>query len=251
MEALLSTSFDSLSSYDPSSVRRGLRQIEGLLAHLCRPYTSGSRAGDTRIADDPAYREFLRLQDGFEWNIALRLTACLERLLGQESNDLTTLLILSTLNLLQGALLIHAASRRVFAREVNMTILLDLLEPQSSPAIQGATINCLVCALVEEWDNVRTFEALDGLASVCSLFKRKDTEKDVKLKILEFLFFYLVPEPPRPPEGSVRSLSSVRARRRTTEEKQKMLGKYLSNVESIVHELQQNHPFGDLGLQTQ
>ncbi|KAK9348428.1 cell division protein Cdc14 [Lipomyces starkeyi] len=298
MELLLSSAFDQISSYDPASVRRGLRHIEGLLAHLCRPYTSASTSPlpsksdrpspggiDTRVADDPAYREFLRLQEGFEWNLALRLVACLERLLGQESNDLTTLLILSTLDLLQGVLLVHPPSRRVFAREVNMTILLDLLEPQSSPAaIQGATVNTLVCALVEEWPNVRvcsfrplerkytnslkTFEALDGLESICTLFKRKDTDKEVKLRILEFLFFYLIPEP-QATQSSSSSTSHHHAKTknaspsedgwsgssnasgyghvvRTTQEKQRMLGKYLSNVESLVNELRQSQPFGNL-----
>ncbi|KAK9488421.1 cell division protein Cdc14 [Lipomyces starkeyi] len=282
MEFLLSSAFDQISSYDPASVRRGLRHIEGLLAHLCRPYTSASTSPlpsksdrpspggiDTRVADDPAYREFLRLQEGFEWNLALRLVACLERLLGQESNDLTTLLILSTLDLLQGVLLVHPPSRRVFAREVNMTILLDLLEPQSSPAaIQGATVNTLVCALVEEWPNVRTFEALDGLESICTLFKRKDTDKEVKLRILEFLFFYLIPEP-QATQSSSSSTSNHHAKTknaspsedgwsgssnasgyghvvRTTQEKQRMLGKYLSNVESLVNELRQSQPFGNL-----
>ncbi|KAK9324808.1 cell division protein Cdc14 [Lipomyces orientalis] len=276
MEFLLASAFDQISSYDPAAVRRGLRHIEGLLAHLCRPYASASSpspskrdrpssAGiDTRIADDPAYREFLRLQDGFEWNLALRLVSCLERLLGQESNDQTTLLMLSTLDLLRGVLLIHPASRRVFAREVNMTILLDLLEPQSSAAaIQAATVNTLSCALVEEWPNVRTFEALDGLASVCSLFTRKDTEKEVKLRILEFLFFYLIPEPgathqqqttskhasSSSADGSSGGSSGSGIRGyvvRTSQEKQRMLGKYLSNVDSLVNELRQSQPFGNL-----
>ncbi|KAK9375665.1 cell division protein Cdc14 [Lipomyces chichibuensis] len=282
MEFLLSSAFDQISSYDPASVRRGLRHIEGLLAHLCRPYTSASTSPlpsksdrpspggiDTRVTDDPAYREFLRLQEGFEWNLALRLIACLERLLGQESNDLTTLLILSTLDLLQGVLLVHPASRRVFAREVNMTILLDLLEPQSSPAvIQGATVNTIVCALVEEWPTVRTFEALDGLESICTLFKRKDTDKEVKLRILEFLFFYLIPEPQGTQfSSSLTSHHHAKDKRaspsedgwsgssnasgyglvvRTTQEKQRMLGKYLSNVESLMNELRQSQPFGNL-----
>ncbi|KAK9477208.1 cell division protein Cdc14 [Lipomyces japonicus] len=281
MESLLSSAFDQLLSYDPTSVRRGLRHIEGLLAHLCRPYDAAGASKrsnnkdkpsvvDTRVADDPAYREFLRLQDGFEWNIALRLISCMEKLLGQESNDLTTLLLLSSLDLLQGVLLIHAPSRRVFARDVNMTILLDLLEPQSSsPQIQSATVNTLVCALVEEWPNVRTFENLDGLASMCTLFKRKSTDKEVKLKILEFLFFYLVPESSSSSPltttakndevairrssssgGSGSSSSNGNSRPglvfRTTVEKQKMLGKYLSNVDNLVNELRQSQPFGNL-----
>ncbi|KAK9453970.1 cell division control protein 14, SIN component-domain-containing protein [Dipodascopsis uninucleata] len=292
MEYLLSSAFDLLLSYDPAAVRRGLRHIEGLLAHLCRPYdgspkkskSSSSISIDTRVADDPAYREFLRLQDNFEWNdfnvglirrqnkldlssdlivmliiVALRLASCLEKLLGQKSSDLVNSLILSNLDLLQGVLLIHPPSRRIFVREVHMTILLDLLDPQSPATIQGATVNCLVCALAEEWANVRTFESLDGLACICTLFKRKETEKEVKLKILEFLFFYLIPEP----QGTAQAYESVKLKvipeggpsemfakpqilSRTTQEKQKMLGKYLSNVDSLVNELRKSQPFGNL-----
>ncbi|KAK9468990.1 cell division protein Cdc14 [Lipomyces arxii] len=274
MEYLLSTAFDQLSSYDPSAIRRGLRHIEGLLAHICRPNSSASpkkssSGVDNRVTNDPAYEEFLRLQDGFEWNIALRLVSCLERLLGQDQNELTTLLILSTLDLLQGVLLVHPPSRHVFAREINMTILLDMLEPQSStPSIQGATVSTLVCALVEEWSNVRTFEALDGLSSICALFRRKDTDKEVKLKVLEFLFCYLMPElessqTESPQLGrrssesgsddskaSKTSISSNGStdKLRTTQEKQKLLGRYLNNVDSLVKELRNSRPFGNLDI---
>ncbi len=88
MEALLSLSFDYLSSYDASKIRKGLRQVEGLLAQIClsksqstamerRKSTiatgnSPARAKDLgTLKDDPAFREFFKLQEGFEWNGAL------------------------------------------------------------------------------------------------------------------------------------------------------------------------------------
>ncbi|KAK9446666.1 cell division protein Cdc14 [Limtongia smithiae] len=262
MELLLASSFDQLSSYDPSAVRRGLRHIEGLLAHICRP----SPDSDHSLLEDPAYCEFLRLQDGFEWNLTLRLLSCLERLLGQPSSELQSLLIISALDLIQGVLLIHPPSRRLFSRSVNMTIFLDLLDPMSDPSVQSATMNALVCALVNEWANVRTFETLDGLATVCTLFRRKETDHEVKLKILEFLFCYLVPESssssqpesyfsgtssshssPESTSQTTNSQSSCRRHSsRTTQEKQKMLGKYLNNVDSIVSELRKTQPYGEL-----
>lgn len=119
MEALLSLSFDNTSSKDIIKIRKGLRQIEGLLAQICippscsqqkrRPSSSSRLSGDTllpprqlsQVCQDPAYREFFRLQEGFEWNgtyswprcvfdsdrltcstVASRLMACLETLLG-------------------------------------------------------------------------------------------------------------------------------------------------------------------------
>lgn len=84
METLLAHSFDYLSSYEPSKVRKGLRQVEGLLAQICLS-KSRSPSSDRRksylatdpqpvpkalsdLRDDPAFREFFKLQEGFQWN---------------------------------------------------------------------------------------------------------------------------------------------------------------------------------------
>lgn len=85
METLLAHSFDYLSSYEPSKVRKGLRQVEGLLAQIClsKPKQSpvvrrrsllgmGSPPPPPKalseLKDDPAFREFFKLQEGFQWN---------------------------------------------------------------------------------------------------------------------------------------------------------------------------------------
>lgn len=85
MESLLSLSFDYLSSYDGVKIRKGLRQLEGLLAQIClsRPSSAidrrqsmvtpgGSSTESPRelsaLSNDPAFREFFKLQEGFEWN---------------------------------------------------------------------------------------------------------------------------------------------------------------------------------------
>jgi hypothetical protein len=86
MEALLSLSFDNIASKDTSKIRKGLRQIEGLLAQICLSNSKSSAPSHKRhasavtisqtpsskklgdLADDPAFREFFRVQDGFEWN---------------------------------------------------------------------------------------------------------------------------------------------------------------------------------------
>ncbi|KAL1997768.1 hypothetical protein VTN02DRAFT_809 [Thermoascus thermophilus] len=85
METLLAHSFDYLSSYEPSKIRKGLRQVEGLLAQIClskskqtpvdrrRSMTSSSGGAAApkalgELKDDPAFREFFKLQDGFQWN---------------------------------------------------------------------------------------------------------------------------------------------------------------------------------------
>ena len=90
MEALLSMAFDNIASKDAQKIRKGLRQIEGMLAQIClssgktTPTRPGHRRNQSAInlgeqpqstpkklgqlAEDPAFREFFRLQEGFEWN---------------------------------------------------------------------------------------------------------------------------------------------------------------------------------------
>ena len=87
-------------------------------------------------------------------------------------------------------------------------LLLDLLEPAHCPAIQSATLLTLVAALVDAPANTRTFEALDGLLAITSLFRSRTTVRDVKIKLVEFLYFYLMPETATPPTPSKLGASS-------------------------------------------
>lgn len=137
-----------------------------------------------------------------------------------------------------------------------MNLLLDLLDPTCCPAIQSSTLLTLVTALLATPANTRTFEALDGLLTVTSLFKSRGTSRAVKMKIVEFLYFYLMPETPVPNGGegglqrspSKKTGSGEGGRRqagtKTTEEKQGLLGKHMSNVEDLVEDLRESAPFG-------
>lgn len=202
----------------------------------------------------------------------MRLVTCLEHLLGRGSNGTNDLLIISTLDLIQGALLLHPPSRTLFAREIYMNLLLDLLDPINCPAIQSTTLLTLVTALLDNPANTRTFEELDGLLTVTSLFKQRATSREVKLKLVEFLYFYLMPEtpinisspppglrsPPGLPRGPSNQGGGPHARywngghhgangtrdTRTTDEKQALLGRYLNNVEDLVEDLKETAPFG-------
>ena len=85
MESLLSVGFDNISSRDGNKIRKGLRQIEGLLAQVClsqpssrSPHKRKSSALSSKqqssakklneLKSDPAFREFFRIQEGFQWN---------------------------------------------------------------------------------------------------------------------------------------------------------------------------------------
>lgn len=153
METLLSHSFDYLSSSSPQKIRKGLRQVEGLVAQLCLSRSSSLAANKRQsmlllggsspspsskklsdLPSDPAFREFFKLQQNFQWNIAMRLVACLERLLGKESNGTHDLLVIQTLDLIQGVLLLHPPSRALFAQEIYMNVCrLAVLPPPAVP----------------------------------------------------------------------------------------------------------------------
>ncbi|QYS97381.1 hypothetical protein H0G86_004614 [Trichoderma simmonsii] len=292
MEALLSLAFDNLSSYDGPKIRKGLRQVEGLLAQICLSNASSGRGRSSslssnvpnddddasavaprkdlaQLTQDPAFREFFKLQEGFEWNVAMRLISTLDRLMAKGSDGQNDLLILSALDLIQGVTLLHPPSKSLFAREQNMNLLLDLLEPYNCPAIQSATLLTLVVALIDTPNNTRTFEGLDGLMTVTSLFKSRSTSREVKLKLVEFLYFYLMPETPSPPRSDQRESVFQRSpsklvsygvdgrngRKRansngvitlTTAEKQQLLSRHLSSVEDLVKDLRNCAPFGGI-----
>ncbi|TGJ79202.1 hypothetical protein E0Z10_g9561 [Xylaria hypoxylon] len=294
MENLLSLAFDNLSSYDGMKIRKGLRQVEGLLANIClsRQETSKDRRASmardpgqeqesppncknlSELSDDPAFYEFFKLQEGFEWNVAVRLVNTLDRLLAKGGDGSNDLLILKALDLIQGAMLLHPPSKALFSREMYMNLLLDLIEPDFCPAIQSATLLTLVTALIDTPQNTRTFESLDGLLAVTSLFRSRGTSRDVKLKLIEFLYFYLMPETPSIPSAAPRDslpgllhrspsklakvFSSTNAgskdddgrprsagdgTTRSQEEKQALLGRHLNSVEELVKDLRQNTLF--------
>ncbi|KKY31994.1 putative cell division control protein 14 [Diaporthe ampelina] len=312
METLLSVAFDNLSSYDGPKVKKGLRQVEGLLAQIClsahaanrnknnnkspttspsngqrqqrleQPATAAattpSRFPLSDLSGDAAFREFFKLQDGFQWNIATRLIQTLDRLLAKSDDGSMDLLMLSALDSLQGTLLLHPPSRLLFSREQSMNLLLDLLEPVNCPAIQAATLLVLVVALLETPRNTRTFENLDGLLTVSSIFKSRSTARDVKFKTMEFLYFYLMPETPSLPRAGSDGSGAAALLQRSPSKlgrafnnkkrdadgsdagaangvpgedntlnqlvKQEMLRRHLPNVDELVKDLQQYAPFG-------
>jgi hypothetical protein len=174
------------------------------------------------------------------------------------------LLILSALSNVQGLLLLHPPSRTIFGREIYMNLLLDLLDPYNCPAIQSAALLVLVTALLVTPQNTRTFENMDGLLTITALFKDEETTQNVKLKLLEFLYFYLMPEAPvaaanalqRNPSKLVSAFDkrsstvngdegggAPKAGTRSQEEKQHMLGRYLNNVDALVQDLNETAPF--------
>ncbi|KAG5519697.1 hypothetical protein PMAC_001853 [Pneumocystis sp. 'macacae'] len=203
-------------------IQRILRgALDSLSSHEPARMRDGRRSIEALLAElclggRPGLDEFCRLQDGFELNGMLCAAG---RLTGQWRH--------SWLRVSGGCLMV-----------------LGLLGPDAAAEVQIAALGTLVAALVDRWDNVRVFESLDGLAAVAALMKSRDSSQKVKLKIAEFLYFYLVPEPVFAGPATNRALDI----RRSTEEKEALLARYLHNVRSLVRDLQELTPFGRLGL---
>lgn len=150
MEALLSLAFDNLSSYDGPKIKKGIKQVDSLLAQICLSQQKNSQKKDQlndpgkdgppnpprrRLSDlnnDPAFHEFFKLQEGFEWNVTMRLVNTLDRLMAKGSDGQNDLLIMNALDLLQGLLVLHPPSKTLFAREQNMNVSEPLIFPPAS-----------------------------------------------------------------------------------------------------------------------
>ena len=139
-----------------------------------------------------------------------------------------------------------------------MNVLLDLLDAANPPAVQSQALLVLVSALLAAPSNTRTFEKLDGLLTVASLFKSRNTSREVKMKVVEFFYFYLMPERAASSDEGLQRRPSKRVgsgdkdgrtpsqdqTTRSTEEKQRMLGRYMSNVAELVQDLQESAQLG-------
>lgn len=204
---------EEIESRDPAKLLRAARTVE------------------TMILENQ--KQFAQMQDSFPYNIAGRLVQQLSTALTASEE-----VAIAYLRLLRGVCLVHRNSRLVFNDDDSLQTLLRLGLKSSNPAVQVASIDTLVSIMVRQVDIIRRFEQLNGLKTVCDVFKQSRTPTAVKLGIIEFLFFYLVPE-----------TSSGRPHRKTTQDKQAVLGKYLSNVDGLVRELETNKPFGDTNLE--
>lgn len=159
MEHLLSVAFDNLASFDGPKIKKGLRQIEGLLAQVCLSahHDAANRKNKglgirddnninnnrrkpnfslSDLSDDAAFREFFKLQDGFQWNIATRLIQTLDKLYAKSDDGSLDLLMLSALDSLQGVLLLHPSSRNLFSRVQSMNVRPSFHHPISLSKLQ-------------------------------------------------------------------------------------------------------------------
>ncbi|KAL0573298.1 hypothetical protein V5O48_008661 [Marasmius crinis-equi] len=148
--------------------------------------------------------------------------------LKQEARYLFQALTLSA-SLIQALVLNHQASKEWIGRKSGLEVIVDLLlvsrylssssqentspstssrpETASSSTLTGLVLDTLLCILVPssfvdgsqpEGDGgvnaLRNFEDVQGLQAVVKILKRKGSGRGVRMKCLEFLYFYLLDE---------------------------------------------------------
>lgn len=135
------------------------------------------------------------------------------------------------LSLVQGIALSHASSKRWLSRRYPLQVLLDLLlvsrhlpsppsedVPSTSRSVSGgresldsstpatslssAVVDTLLCILVDSSPGIRAFEDANGCQVVVKILKRAGTPREVRMKCLEFLTFYLMDETSTTQPGS-------------------------------------------------
>ena len=179
--------------------------------------THASNAGTTPQRGKlqrPTIDEYRRWQDDFDTNIAARL-------IDLELTD-------RVLFLLQGAVLLHPRSRKLFSRPRPLHSLLKAIESKDHGSEARCTaVNTLVCCLADYPINTRRLESIDGLARLSACFKVAD--RQLQLRLLEFFYFYLSDEVG---QGAM-----------ATKDKQKLLEKHLDHVDALVEDLHLYRPF--------
>ncbi|KAJ3865785.1 cell division control protein 14, SIN component-domain-containing protein, partial [Lentinula novae-zelandiae] len=127
---------------------------------------------------------------------------------------LTTQLCLS-LSIVQGVALNHPRSKRWLGKIKSLEILVDLLlasrhvpssidSPASSstsskrgvtpPSLTSAILDTMLCILVDSTPALRAFEECNGVQAIVKILKRAGSPREVRMKCLEFLYFYLLDE---------------------------------------------------------
>lgn len=148
---------------------------------------------------------FTNLQDRLDANIASSLLP-LYRRFQYESNSTEKSLILTTNRCLQGLLLVHPASRKLFRKSLNMKLILTMVNQDAELMgyeIAVSLVSLLIHILLRSLQNFRVFEQNNGCAIVIeklqltpSLAHKSPShhQQDLNFKIIEFLVFYLVDE---------------------------------------------------------
>ncbi|ESK89388.1 cell division control protein 14 [Moniliophthora roreri MCA 2997] len=163
------------------------------------------------------YDWFLALQGTFECNVVARLIPYLSHLPINTSSHTPQLAI--AISLIQGIVLNHLPSKAWLGRKAPLGVLVELLlasrhlpssDDSKETHLSSAILDTLLCILVDSPIAIRAFEEVKGVEAVVRLLKRGGTCRSVRMKCLEFLYFYLLDETsPVPALSTTPSISVI------------------------------------------
>ncbi|ORY22905.1 cell division control protein 14, SIN component-domain-containing protein [Naematelia encephala] len=164
-------------------------------------------------------------------NLLTRHTQTLSRQSQLRPEDISTIVneLSLIIGILQGLCLLSTNCKTSLGEPYVLEILIDLLlllrtqppptvsTPNHTSASDGSPetrsivysiLDLLCCVLVDSPVNARAFERLSGLEAVVRVLKGTGVAKEIRMKCLEFLYFYLLPENSQPPPRAVSSSST-------------------------------------------
>ncbi|KAG8890509.1 hypothetical protein FRB98_007856 [Tulasnella sp. 332] len=219
---------EDLSSTRSSLSRRSraLDNLERLLAELCLCQDKTQLEAFLKLQDG--------FECNISSRILTSLTILLPALqqfssltIAHDSKEATEAMALTrltqqALSILQGVALIHNDSKTFLGRKSSVHLLLDILSisrhasspslstnfeastvttstpipvaSSGSPTLASAILDTLLCILVDSPAALRVFEEASGVEAVVKTLKRVGIAREVRMKCLEFLYFYLLPE---------------------------------------------------------
>ncbi|KAI0363194.1 CDC14-domain-containing protein [Pilatotrama ljubarskyi] len=242
MHDILQDALDELLSSRTSLADKGdaLVAIEHVLAETCDPRAEGLLDYFNALQDTFQCNVSSRI---ITWTAVAfaQLEGCLNKGTTdrQKQSDAATLAtqLSQAMAIIQGVALTHKPSKQYLGRRYSLEVLLDLLlvsrhldststpssstptspkagassmPPQNRAEIPLASviIDTLLCVLVDSVNALRVFEELNGVQVVVKILKRAGTPREVRMKCLEFLYFYLLDETTTVPESSATSTTS-------------------------------------------
>ncbi|WVF68327.1 hypothetical protein IAT40_003092 [Kwoniella sp. CBS 6097] len=188
-----------------SSSRRRLAALKGLeraLVEAC--LDSGSRAGSNALealVSHGLHQPLLSLLTRHTSTLSLRASST-----AIPANDDLALSLMPEISvivsMIQGLCLLSKGCKDVVGESWVMEMFIDLLLllraqtaiVEEQKPIAYTIMELLFCVLVDSPRNARTFEKLSGLEAVVRVLKGTGVTKEVRMKCIEFLYFYLLPE---------------------------------------------------------
>ncbi|RCK54394.1 hypothetical protein Cantr_03983 [Candida viswanathii] len=197
MEKELIGIIDLLTSNELGTISEGLNRLHKLL-HSLLPSIKQYLMSTSSLPVPSNLVQFETLQNNFQYNLTQYLIPIYAYDMGVEQ-------YLMCNKLLQGLLLVHPASRRIFNLARNMKVLVDLLESDLDIELTISLISTLIHVLLKDFENYRVFEKLGGCSVLIRHFKLSSFERirdgeeefnnNLNFKIIEFLMLYLLDEP--------------------------------------------------------